>query len=383
MQELVSSMAQAADDFLNSLSAIQREKAHYPPPGATEERFRWWNAPQQQGGLPLAEMDPQQRRLAHRLLATGLSAGGHTKAMHIMAHEDILDRFEDWNLSSPILTTYPGRPWHKRGREPLLYFISVFGGPGDDVWGWRANGHHLSVNYSIVDGAIANLPIFFGAAPSSVPQPGEERTFKLLGPEEDLGFELVGSLDPSQRDAAVLAPVPPVDVTQPNRKQVKDDSLMDPHLLFSPGTFDEGTLSKFIDALNGYASSYGWNEEHASAVAFTLQPKGLSAADMNDGQRERLRGLLRRYVDRMPDVVAERHEKLIEESLMGLHFAWAGQLEPGSHCYYRVQGGGLLVEYANVQWDANHAHSLWRDPNNDFGRELLNAHYATHEQDPG
>ncbi len=57
-------------------------------------------------------------------------------------------------------------------------------------------------------------------------------------------------------------------------------------------------------------------------------------------------------------------------------FAWAGSLERGEGHYYRIQAPNLLVEYDNTQNGANHVHTVWRDPQRDFGRDVLAEHYA-------
>jgi len=106
-------MAEAATDWLASLEPAQRAKASYPFP-ATEERTRWYYTPNEQGGLPLAEMGPVQQRLAHRLTASGLSEGGYAAASTIMGLENALDAVEGW------LGRYPGRAEPRQPRPLRL-----------------------------------------------------------------------------------------------------------------------------------------------------------------------------------------------------------------------------------------------------------------------
>jgi hypothetical protein len=308
-------MAGAAADWLASLDAGQRDKASYPFP-ATEERTRWYYTPNEQGGLPLAEMGPVQQRLAHRMVASGLSEGGYATASAIMGLENVLDAKEGWRRS------YTGRATPNRGRDPQLYFVSVFGKPGAGPWGWRVGGHHVALNYTLLEGGgLSASPLFFGANPAHTHLVGPG-VLRPLAAEEDLGRELLASLAPDQLATAVLLPEAPDDILQTNRP-----------------TVDAGP------------------------------PQGLAAARMLPQQRELLLGLLRQYLGRLPDpVAATETARVTGEALEAVHFAWAGRPEPGQPHYYRVQGPRLLIEYDNVQNGVNHVHSVWRDPLGDFGQ---------------
>jgi|GEM_PF-1063161 len=213
LRPVLDRMAEAATDWLASLRPAQRAKAGYPFT-ATQERTRWSYTPNEQGGLPLAEMGPVQQRLAHRLMASGLSEGGYAAAATIMGLENTLDAVEGWR------EPYPGRAGPNRGRDPLLYFVSVFGEPGAGSWGWRVGGHHLALNYTVVDGRrLSASPLFLGANPAltRLVGPGVVRP---LAAEEDLARELLASLAPDQRRRAVLSPVAPDDLVQSNRPVV-------------------------------------------------------------------------------------------------------------------------------------------------------------------
>jgi hypothetical protein len=308
-------MAGAAADWLASLGPEQRAKACYPFP-AQEERTRWYYTPTERGGLPLAEMGPTQQRLAHRLVASGLSEGGYATAATIMGLENVLDAREGWRRG------YDGRTVPHRGRDPQLYFVSVFGDPGSGPWGWRVGGHHVALNYTLApDGRVSASPLFLGANPAMtrLVGPGELRP---LAAEEDLARRLLGSLAPDQRAQALVSEVAPGDILQRNRPRVE------------PGP-----------------------------------PEGLPATGMLPPQRAMLEGLVRQYLDRLPaELAGTEAARALGEAAAGLHFAWAGGPEPGRPHYYRVQGPRLLIEYDNVQDGANHVHSVWRDPAGDFGQ---------------
>ena len=307
-------MAAAAADWLASLAPGQRAKACFPFP-ADEERTAWYYTPTERGGLPLAEMGPVSQRLANRLLASGLSEGGYATAATIMGLENVLDAREGWRRG------YDGRRVPHRGRDPQLYFVSVFGEPGSGAWGWRAGGHHVALNYTLPEGgAVSASPLFLGANPAKTRLVGPG-VLRPLAAEEDLARSLLDALAPGQRAAATLSPEAPDDILQRNRPRVR------------PGP-----------------------------------PEGLAASGMLPQQRELLAGLLRQYFGRLPGPLADLQAgRALGERLEAVHFGWAGPPEPGRPHYYRLQGPGLHIEYDNVQDGANHVHSVWRDPDGDFG----------------
>src|SRR6266540_2296027 len=317
---VVQRMAEAATAWLSSLAPAQRAKAAYDFP-APRDRTRWYYTPTEQGGLPLAEMDPIQQRLAHRLVASGLSRSGYVTASTVMGLENVLDAVEGWRAS------YPGRAVPSRYRDPQLYYVSVFGDPASGAWGWRVGGHHVALNYTVVAARhLAVGPLFLGANPASSPLVGPGVLRPLAG-EEDLARQLLHALAADQRASATLSPVAPSDIVQSNRSVVE--------------------LS-------------------------AAEPKGLGSAQMDPDQRKLLLALVRQYLDRLPgEVAAVRAERVWAAEPGVLHFAWAGGTEPGEPHYYRVQGPRLLIEYDNTQNRVNHVHSVLRDPLGDFGADLL------------
>jgi hypothetical protein len=317
-RELVERMGKAAADFLASLASDQKAKATFSF-GEGGERVEWHYTPVHRGGLPLFEMDRRQQRLAHQLVATGLSRSGYVSASVIMGLEMALDALEGWRLNG-------------RGRDPALYYVSVFGHPdAQAVWGWRFEGHHISLNYTIAGGRIVSpTPTFFGANPAEAPLSGVGVLRPLSG-VEDLARELVTSLQDEPRRQAVVSATAPADILTSNRPR-------------------------------------------ASQV---LEPKGLPGTQMDASQQEILAALIGEYIHRMPDEIAEvETARLVGKGVQDLYFAWAGGIERGEGHYYRIQGPRFLVEYDNTQNDANHIHSVWRDPADDFGALLLARHYA-------
>jgi hypothetical protein len=283
-----------------------------------------------------------------------------------MGLDNVLDELEGWSAT-----------WgRERGRDPGRYYLRVFGDPTDGgSWGWRFGGHHVSLNATVVDGELAAAtPCFLGADPASSPLLGPHPLRPLAG-AEDLGRQLVRSLDDGQRSQAVLSAVAPVDIVGANRPTVGDGDLPLPLADVWRGRF-EGPLGQRVQAIQDAAErAAGLTAEHLDAVRLSLAPKGVRASALAPGQQEVLRALLDVYVGRIPDAVAdEEAAKYRGDRLGGVAFAWAGGLEPGDGHYYRVQGPRLLVEYDNTQRGANHVHTVWRDPDGDFGEDVLRTH---------
>jgi hypothetical protein len=252
------------------------------------------------------------------LLASALSAEGLLTARGVIKHENILRRIET-----------EGGVGNASRRDPGLYYTVVFGKPSAAApWGWRFEGHHLSLSVTQLPGQPPVIgPFFVGANPAKV-LAGPNEGFRLLADEEDLGRELVRMLPEERRKIATI----------------RD--------------------SAFSEILTG-------NDPKVS-----LERAGLAAAAMNAGERAQLKRLLGVYLDRMnAETAAEARARLESAGFEALHFAWAGSLEPGEAHYYRIHGPTLLIEYDDTQGNANHIHTVYRDLDRDFGGDALRAHY--------
>lgn len=319
-------MANAATKFLAGLSLEQRAQAALPFDGAG--RLNWHFIPTEmfpRKGLPVAAMNPAQRQLAHGLLRAGLSQRGYLTATAIMDLETILGALEAAEGNGGI----PGRPGAEFVRHPEGYFFSVFGAPSPrGAWGWRVEGHHVSLNFTIVNGTfVAATPSFFGSNPAEV-RGGPKKGLRILAAEEDSARALLAALDPSQRAKAVIATAAPDDI------QTMSAMKVDP-----------------------------------------LSPGGITAREMTPVQRELLLKVIDAYASAMaPDLAADRLARITKAGVEKVAFAWAGEADRGKRHYYRVQGPTFLIEYDNTQNDANHIHSVWRDFEGDFGRDLLREH---------
>ena len=328
-ERAASAMAGAATKFVNALSPEQRQQAMFA--FGADERLRWHFIPSEtfpRKGLLVRDMTQPQRALAHDLLKAGLSQRGYLTASSIMDLETILGDLERAQRAAA------GRGGNGLERDPEKYYFSVFGAPSArDTWGWRVEGHHISLHFTIVNGTlVAASPTFFGSNPAEVRE-GPKKGLRILGAEEDAARALVEALNDTQRGTAIVQPNAPSD-------------------LLTMATLDIKPLS----------------------------PAGITADALTGAQRELLMKLIDVYVGYMaPDIAADRNARLKKAGLDRIGFAWAGPLERGRKHYYRVQGPTFLIEYDNTQNDANHIHSVWRDFDGDFGRDLLREHLKSHQ----
>ena len=310
-------ITEAAEAFLRNLEeADVRERATFP--FDHDERENWHYVPRPRAGLSRGEMTFAQLNSAESLMAVSLSAEGVRKAHSIIRHETILGQLE---ASDGTL---------RFDRLEGLYFFSVFGTPGSaDPWGWQVDGHHLSLNMTVVGGEkISVTPSFFGANPAEV-QHGMHKGLRILKEEEDAARSLLRSLDSEQTQQCTIYPTAPPDLITRASRRVE-----------------------------------------------LGEPIGLAGSMMTADQRERLFRLIKVYVGRKQQNLArEELRKILSAGLSEVRFGWAGGHHPGQGHYYRVHGPAFLIEYDNTQNMANHIHSVWRDIEGDFGRDLLREHY--------
>ena len=310
-------MVAAARALLASLDAAQREAVSYA--FDNPHRHEWHFIPKERAGLSLKEMSTPQRQLTYVLLNSALSHHGFREAVTIMTLEQILYDMEN---QSPT-------------RDPEKYHLFFFGKPETKgTWGWRIEGHHLSVNFTLVDAhVVSTTPSFFGSNPAHV-KVGPRKGLRVLGREETLGRKLAASLSETQRASGILSGDVPEDV------------------IIGPGR-----------------------------EAAEVKPLGIAYTQLGEQQQTRLKSLVRSHLNRLRAPLAKETEQRIDGAGWdNVHFAWAGKLEEGAGHYYRVQGPTFILEYDNTQNNANHVHTVWRDMTNDFGEDILQRHYETAHQ---
>ena len=308
-------MYEAALVFLASLSGKQKRDALVPV--FSDERYHWDYRPRPRVGLMFKEMDEIQKRYALALLASGLSNRGYVKALTITTLEKLLQQMEQ----------------DPRTYNPDHYYVTLFGNPRlNGPWGWRFEGHHISANFLIMDGReIAATPNFFGANPARVLE-GPLAGLRVLSAEEDVARHLLLSLDTFRRSMALIDADAPADI-----------------------------ITK-------------WNPRVSIEA-----PAGVSKSEMTPDQQALFMDLVNVYLSRMHEEVSAKYlDKIEKEGPGNIHFAWAGSEQVGQPHYYRIHGPSFLVEYDNIQNNANHIHTVWRDLRNDWGEDLLKMHHKRH-----
>ena len=341
-------MYESATLLLQSLNRLQKASTlfdfgakhrtdwhYFPETGFTDEYGYVRN------GITFKDMDPKQTHFANALLASGLSQAGFVKAAKVMGLERIVGVIED---------DYTGY------RDPQRFHFTIFGEPSlSGAWGWRVEGHHLSLHYTIMNGElVSSSPTFFGANPHEVAQ-GPHKGFRVLAREEDLAVEFMNAFSDEQRKQVIFTDIAPYDIVTMADKRAK---------------------------LEG-------------------KPQGLPASKMNEKQYEMLLGLIAEYANNLPGQVAAARMKVARDTPRDqLFFAWAGRLdrpEPkpvpiGGRTtgnrekngnYYRIQSPAFLIEYDNTQNISNHSHSVWRDFENDYGLDVLAQHHKIYDHTGG
>ena len=301
-------------DFLNSLSKEQREKAQLPFDDITRQEWHFLpGAMWPRAGIQLFELNEDQKRLLFELLKNNLSKTGYDKTLKIIDLENVLAEISgDTNF-----------------RDPEKYSIAFYGNPEKHkIWAWSFEGHHVSLNFTIVDDKVSIAPRFMGASPAIITE-GKRKGEKTLGQEEGLGLLLINSLSDQQVKKAIFQKESYFDIVTSNAIEV------------SP-----------------------------------LNKVGIKLSDLNTKQRSILFDLLNEYLSTMPsELTKQRMDNLKAEELDDITFGWAGSTELGKPHYYRIQGKTFLVEFDNTQNNANHIHLVWRDFAGDFGRDLISEHY--------
>jgi len=293
---LINDIASQATRYLESLDDSQRTKSTYA--FNDPELTRWhWTTPGNfpRNGLPLREMDTSQRDAAFALLQTSQSTYGLQKSLDIISLQNDL------------------------GNDPELYYVTVFGTPGVEPWGWRWEGHHLSRRFNMINGKLSVTPFFLGAWPTV-----NNAGLKAMEREEWAARELVTSMDDNQRATAI---------------------------------FQQDTLGRHLTQNDAYVAP--------------LENIGISASQLNTNQQTLIMEIIHKYLDTLPDLIAASHlDRLQSAGIENITFAWAGPLEGQRPHYYRLQGPTFLMEHDNSRNRGTHIHSVWRDFAEDFGQNF-------------
>ena len=301
-------MIAAANAFRKTLTPEQLQQASF---GFNDpERLNWHFIPRPRKGLPLKDLEGPALVAAKTFLHSGLTEAGYDQTLNVMSLEEVLYLLEGGE-----------REARRDRRDPGKYYLSIFGEPSDKgSWGWRLEGHHISLNFTLKDGAVVgSTPEFFGANPGTI-DAGLGRQIRVLGSEEDIARQILKLCTPEQQKITWIDKTAPGEVPGPNQLQAE----------IGP-------------------------------------PLGLPFSGMSNDQKKLLQDLLNEYLKNLPaSITTQRRAELEQAGLDKIHFAWWGGSELHEPHHYRVQGPTFVIEYNNTQNNANHVHSMWRNLKGDF-----------------
>ncbi len=317
--DFVRSMTTAVHHAIEVLTVEQKRAACIE--FSDRERFNWHYTPRARKGIALKEMTQTQRNAGMALFRLVLSKEGMTKSQQIIDLENALRVIEN-------------RPNNDTYRDPENYVFLFYGEPSEKPWGWRFEGHHLSLHFTVVDGIVSFTPGFMGSNPATVLPDVPQKGLRVLAEEQDLAFELLNSLNAGQQQKAVLGGKAPDDLLTTNTMKVSINPI-----------------------------------------------EGISMKDLTPKQRNIFKKLIQVYLQRYHITLKKQQWEALEKAGSDqIHFAWMGDRKPqigaGHGHYYRIHGPTILIEFDNTQNGGNHIHSVVRDLTNDFGEDLLRMHYA-------
>ncbi len=300
--------------FLNSLDDKQKKITQLSFEDPSRNYWHFFPGTMvDRAGIRLKELNTSQKDLAFKLLKSFLSKVGYDKTLKIIDLERVLAELEG----------------NKEFRDAEKYHIAIYGNPEkDSLWAWSFEGHHVSLNFSILNDKVSIAPRFMGANPATI-KSGSRKGERTLANEEDLGIGLINDLSKKQQEIAIFQNTSLNDIVTFNISKVEP-----------------------------------------------LAPVGIKMEQLNMKQQKLLMELIHVYLSTMPiELANKRMDNLRSEELDAIRFGWAGSTVISNPHYYRIQGKTFLIEFDNIQNGANHIHSVWRDFEGDFGKDLIKEHY--------
>lgn len=311
---LLATVADGPGGIENAVGYNRQELLHLDRENEARRNYVYW--PYLRKGLPLDFMSAQQKILTHKLLNTALSAKGYLTTIQVMQLEKI--------LSDNEVIGFP--------RGPENYTLAIFGNPSEEnQWGWRFEGHHLSLNFSLANGEVSVTPTFFGASPAEI-RTGTLAGFRSQHYVHNAGLALVTALTQAQRNMAVEDGNPPGDILS-------------------------GTLNRPRESWEQWKS---------------LPATGIAISSLNAQQKQ----LAQHIIDEVVTVYRPEISRsyLAQIDVNTLRFTWLGSTQEGAPHYWRLDGPDFFFEYDLVQGNGNHVHTVWRSKEGDFGADLLLQH---------
>jgi len=297
-------------------------------------RVKWNNLPvglRARAGTSIGNMTDDQRKLVHRILSVSLSSQGYLKATSIMHLDDLLNRYYDSLFYKKEIndTTYGfvrSLLWSHKN-----YYFAFFGQPSDAAWGYKLEGHHLSVNFTFVNDKLSVTPFFIGTDPAEYPN-SEYAGWRVLGQEEDLGIRLINLLPPALQKKATMNMDVPRDI--------------------------------ITAAESGKRLVDNW---------------GILGAEMNKDQRSVMQYIIREFVFNLEyDKAVMEYEKIQKAGIDKIYFGWIGGYDEKKPHYFVLNGPTFIIEFDNnggPRNGANHIHAIWREKGNEYGEDVLKQHY--------
>jgi hypothetical protein len=300
-------------------------------------RIKWNNLPvgmRARAGISIGNMSDAQRKLLHRILSVSLSSQGYLKAISILHLDNLLNAYYDSlyfkkEINERMYKQLVDLKWSHRN-----FFLAFFGNPGDTAWGYKLEGHHLSINFTFINNKLAVTPFFIGTDPAEYPV-NEYAGWRVLGQEEDLGIRLMKSLSQAQQKTAIISDKVPGDI--------------------------------FTGAESGKR---------------LLDYQGIKAATINAEQKRLIQYIIREFVFNMEYEKAQvEYDKIIKAGIDKIYFGWIGPVEENKPHYFVLNGPGFLIEFDNNGFggNANHIHAIWREKGNENGEDLLKEHYRSNK----
>lgn len=320
---------QAATTFVNTLDPLQKRTALLSFNDTA--RIKWNNLPvglRARAGISIGNMNEVQRKLLHRILSASLSSQGYLKATGIMHLDNLLNAFYDSlyyrkTINDTLYHTLQDLQWSHRN-----FYLAFFGQPSDAMWGYKVEGHHLSINFTFVNNKLSVTPFFIGTDPAEYAE-AEYTGWRILGQEEDLGIKLINLLSDKQQKKATISNDVPEDI------------------------------------ITG-----------AESGKRLLPYQGIIAAEMTREQKAVLQYIIREFVFNMEyDKAMIEYNKIIKGDIDNIYFGWIGSMEESKPHYYILNGPTFLIEFDNRT--GKHIHSIWREKVNEFGEDVLRMHYES------
>ena len=321
-----------ANSFIQSLSLLQKRSALLA--FGDTARVHWNNLPvglRARAGISVGDMTEEQRIMLHRLLAASLSSQGYLKATGIMHLDNLLNIWIDTayarkELNDDVKKFLVDLKWSHRN-----YYLAFFGSPSDINWGFKVEGHHLSVNLTFTGDKISVTPWFIGTDPAEMKMT-QYAGWRVLGQEEDLGIRLINMLTPEQQKKATMKGEAPGDIIT-----------------------GAETGKRLID---------NW---------------GIKGSELNKDQKALLQYIIREYVFNMEyEKASAEYDKIIKAGVDSIYFGWIGPYEESKQHYFVLNGPTFLIEFDNAggpRRQANHIHTIWREKGNEYGEDVLKKHY--------